>query len=195
MICLSEQAYSQVKGRLDLKVSDLGAVSLKNIAEPVRAYALEVGLAAASGRAEIASTTPQRRRLSRVEIAAAVILVVGTVAAVNPLDWYFLSRGESEFLAGHPKEAIEAYGRARRLDLKAQVVLIASYAAAGMGTEAHTFAEELLKKNPKFSVNAFFLNQPNIENLGSNRTLKDALVSSGLPLEVRWECLARDVCP
>ena len=42
-ICLSEQAYWQVKGRLDIKVSDLGAVKLKNVAEPMRAYALEVG--------------------------------------------------------------------------------------------------------------------------------------------------------
>jgi adenylate cyclase len=30
-ICLSEQAYWQVKGRLDLKVTDLGATPLKNI--------------------------------------------------------------------------------------------------------------------------------------------------------------------
>jgi TolB-like protein/class 3 adenylate cyclase len=42
-ICLSEQAYWQVKGRLDLRVSDLGATHLKNIAEPIRAYLLEVG--------------------------------------------------------------------------------------------------------------------------------------------------------
>jgi len=42
-ICLSEQAYWQVKGRLDLKVSDLGPVQLKNIAEPVHVYSLEVG--------------------------------------------------------------------------------------------------------------------------------------------------------
>ena len=33
-ICLSEDAYRQVKGRLDLKVTDLGATQLKNIAEP-----------------------------------------------------------------------------------------------------------------------------------------------------------------
>src|SRR5207342_812960 len=42
-ICLSEQAYWQVKGRLDIKVNDLGPIQLKNIAEPVRAYLLEVG--------------------------------------------------------------------------------------------------------------------------------------------------------
>ena len=42
-ICLSEDAYRQVKSRLDLAVSDLGPTQLKNIAEPVRVYSLEVG--------------------------------------------------------------------------------------------------------------------------------------------------------
>jgi adenylate cyclase len=45
-ICLSEDAYRQVKGRLDLVVTDLGATRLKNIAEPVRVYSLQVGAAA-----------------------------------------------------------------------------------------------------------------------------------------------------
>jgi TolB-like protein len=42
-ICLSEDAYRQVKSRLDLGVSDLGPTQLKNIAEPIRVYSLEVG--------------------------------------------------------------------------------------------------------------------------------------------------------
>ena len=37
-ICLSEDAYRQVKSRLDLAVSDLGPIQLKNIAEPVRVF-------------------------------------------------------------------------------------------------------------------------------------------------------------
>jgi adenylate cyclase len=45
-ICLSEDAYRQVKGRLDLAVFDLGPTQLKNIAEPVRAYSLQVGVPA-----------------------------------------------------------------------------------------------------------------------------------------------------
>jgi TolB-like protein len=45
-ICLSEQAYWQVKGRLDLAVNDLGQTQLKNIIEPVRVYSLQVGLPA-----------------------------------------------------------------------------------------------------------------------------------------------------
>jgi TolB-like protein len=45
-ICLSEDAYRQVKARLDLAISDLGATQLKNIAEPIRVYSVEVGVAA-----------------------------------------------------------------------------------------------------------------------------------------------------
>ena len=45
-ICLSEDAYRQVKARLDLAVTDLGATRLKNIAEPVQVYSLQVGVPA-----------------------------------------------------------------------------------------------------------------------------------------------------
>jgi TolB-like protein/class 3 adenylate cyclase len=47
-ICLSEDAYRQVRSRLDLAITDLGEKTLKNIAEPIRVYALEVGLAASA---------------------------------------------------------------------------------------------------------------------------------------------------
>src|SRR5208282_5347207 len=43
-VCLSEDAYRQVKGRLDLAVTDLGQTQLKNIAEPIRVYSLRVGI-------------------------------------------------------------------------------------------------------------------------------------------------------
>ena len=42
-ICLSDQAYWQVKSRLEMAVSDLGETRLKNIAEPVRAFSVEIG--------------------------------------------------------------------------------------------------------------------------------------------------------
>ena len=45
-ICLSEDAYRQVRARLDLEVSDLGQTRLKNIVDPVRVYSLQVGLPA-----------------------------------------------------------------------------------------------------------------------------------------------------
>jgi len=51
-ICLSEQAYWQVKARLDLAINDRGAVQLKNIADPVRVYSLQVGVPAQAKPAE-----------------------------------------------------------------------------------------------------------------------------------------------
>ena len=41
-ICLSEDAYRQVRGRVDLAVTDRGPTQLKNIAEPIRVYSLQV---------------------------------------------------------------------------------------------------------------------------------------------------------
>ena len=45
-ICLSEDAYRQVSGRLDMKVIDLGPTQLKNIERPIRVYSLQVGVPA-----------------------------------------------------------------------------------------------------------------------------------------------------
>ncbi|UTY47286.1 adenylate/guanylate cyclase domain-containing protein [Sinorhizobium fredii] len=39
-ICVSEDAYRQIKARLDLSVNDLGKMQLKNIAEPIRIYSV-----------------------------------------------------------------------------------------------------------------------------------------------------------
>ncbi|HEU5067556.1 MAG TPA: adenylate/guanylate cyclase domain-containing protein, partial [Sphingomicrobium sp.] len=60
-ICLSEDAYRQVRARLDLSVGDLGSVQLKNISEPIRVYSLQVGIAAQPRpmtAAEIPATAP-----------------------------------------------------------------------------------------------------------------------------------------
>ena len=42
-ICLSENAYNQIKGKLALDVSDMGEQHLKNIAQPVRVYSVRPG--------------------------------------------------------------------------------------------------------------------------------------------------------
>jgi len=72
-VCLSEQAYWQVKGRLDLKVSDLGATQLKNIAEPVHVYSLEVGQPAEPKSVSPAQEKPAPPRLSLVVLPFANI--------------------------------------------------------------------------------------------------------------------------
>jgi TolB-like protein/class 3 adenylate cyclase len=53
-ISMSEDFYRQLKGRLDLAVIDLGPKQLKNIAEPIRVYSLDVGQPAQARSAPIA---------------------------------------------------------------------------------------------------------------------------------------------
>ena len=63
-ICLSEEAYRQVKARLDLAVDDLGEVRLKNIAEPIRVYSLQVGVPGQGRHRNHAAEPTGRRSLS-----------------------------------------------------------------------------------------------------------------------------------
>src|ERR1700723_2653825 len=67
-ICLSEDAYRQVKGRLDLIVSDLGQTELKNIAEPIRVYSLEVGSAAQAASPAPSSAPAEKPAPPRLSI-------------------------------------------------------------------------------------------------------------------------------
>ena len=59
-ICLSEDAYRQVRGRLDLAASDLGLTQLKNIIEPIRVYSLQVGEPPRSPVPAAEKSTPPR---------------------------------------------------------------------------------------------------------------------------------------
>src|ERR1700729_4340235 len=103
-ICLSEDAYRQVKGRLDLKVSDLGLTQLKNIAEPVRVYALEVGaqaharVATPSAPAQPSAASVPRRRsvLPLSALAIALLLAAGAAA------WHFVGANRSAPIASTP---------------------------------------------------------------------------------------------
>jgi TolB-like protein/Flp pilus assembly protein TadD len=90
-ICISDDAYRQVKSRLDLKVSDLGPVPLKNIAEPMRAYALEVG---APSAAKAASAADQRKSLTgktRLAFAPLAAGIVALLALVAGAGWHVLA--------------------------------------------------------------------------------------------------------
>jgi adenylate cyclase len=44
-ICISDNAYQQIKGKLELDLSNMGEQQLKNIAQPVRVYALRADVA------------------------------------------------------------------------------------------------------------------------------------------------------
>jgi adenylate cyclase len=104
-ICLSEDAYRQVKGRLDLKVSDLGLTQLKNIAEPVRVYGLEVG-AQAHAKVATPSAPAQRSAASaprkRSVLALSALAIALLLAAVGAAAWHFVGANRSPPIASAP---------------------------------------------------------------------------------------------
>jgi len=100
-ICLSEDAYRQVKARLDLAVTDLGEQSLKNIAEPVRVYSLEVGKPA---QAKPTNPAAPKQRSMLVLLAggiAALIVIAGAA-------WYFFGASRTAPVASNEAAPAEA---------------------------------------------------------------------------------------
>jgi class 3 adenylate cyclase/TolB-like protein len=98
-ICLSQEAWQQVKGKIKIAVRDMGDQRLKNIAEPVRVYSVSVdgGVSfgdGATGRAPPASSggvSAAYRRRAGVAGAVAVLItvIVGTM-------WFVTRSGPSQ---------------------------------------------------------------------------------------------------
>jgi adenylate cyclase len=80
-ICLSEDAYRPVSGRLDMEVTDLGPTQLKNIAKPIRVYSLQVGKPA---QAKATKPAASRQPLALLVAVIAVLIVIAGSA------WYFV---------------------------------------------------------------------------------------------------------
>src|SRR5580704_14084443 len=85
-ICLSEDAYRQVRGRLDLAVTDLGATRLKNIAEPIRAYSLQVGVPAVAKAATEPKPPEPKKRSMLAPLVAGIVALVVVAGGI----WHFL---------------------------------------------------------------------------------------------------------
>ena len=79
-ICLSEDAYRQVSGRLEMAVTDLGPTQLKNIERSIRAYSLQVGVPARPKPATSARPSPKRSRLALLGAGIAALIVIAAGA-------------------------------------------------------------------------------------------------------------------
>jgi adenylate cyclase len=92
-VCLSEDAYRQVKGRLDIAANHLGPTQLKNIAEPVRVYALEVGQPVQEKPAPSATTADQARAVAskrRMRSAPLVAAIAALLLLAVASGWHVL---------------------------------------------------------------------------------------------------------
>jgi adenylate cyclase len=87
-ICLSEDAYRQVKGRLDLAVTDLGQTQLKNIAEPIRVYSLRVGVPAQAGPETAVQPAAPKKRSA---LASLFAVIAGLLILIGGGAWWFLA--------------------------------------------------------------------------------------------------------
>lgn len=89
-ICLSEDAYRQVRNKLDVPIADAGEQRLKNIANPIRVYRIEPSVAAAF-EAPSPAAEPHAGWSVRMVAAAmtAAIVLVG-------ITWFALFRERAE---------------------------------------------------------------------------------------------------
>jgi adenylate cyclase len=86
-ICLSEDAYRQVSGRLDMAVTDLGPTELKNIERSIRVYSLQVGVPAQAKPAIGPTLAEPKKRASLLPLIASIVALIVIAASA----WYFLA--------------------------------------------------------------------------------------------------------
>jgi adenylate cyclase len=104
-ICLSEDAYRQVSGRLDMAVTDLGETPLKNIEKPMRVYSLQVGVPAQAKPAKPAEPAAPRKRsaLATLVVGIAALFIVIAAGA-----WYFRGANGTATVASNATPPAEA---------------------------------------------------------------------------------------
>jgi class 3 adenylate cyclase/TolB-like protein len=107
-VCLSEDAYRQVRSRLELQVADLGPQSLKNIAEPVHAYLLRHGAPAAQKSPQPATKTRDvwARWPALAAVLALALLAAGAFAWRAGYAPRFLTASVDDKLASAPHLSI-----------------------------------------------------------------------------------------
>jgi class 3 adenylate cyclase/TolB-like protein/Tfp pilus assembly protein PilF len=86
-VCLSEDAYRQVRGKLEISITDVGEQKLKNISDPIKVYCIEPSVAAA---VEPAAPLAQSKR--RSSVWTWVGLVIAAASAFAAITWFSLPR-------------------------------------------------------------------------------------------------------
>ncbi len=105
-LCISGSAYDHVRGRIDAEFIALGDRTLKNIAEPVRVYALGVGEIARANPAEpatLATPAPQKKRFGLAPLAAAL---AGLLILIAGGAWWVLNANRPASVAAKPPAGV-----------------------------------------------------------------------------------------
>ena len=106
-ICLSEDAYRQVSGKLDMAVTDIGQTQLKNIERPIRVYSLQVGVPAQFKPATVARLPRKHRKIQAIIALAAVLTIaIGLGVGLYTLRSSGQKGSAKENLAAKPSIAV-----------------------------------------------------------------------------------------
>jgi adenylate cyclase len=84
-ICLSEDAYRQVRGKIDIPVAEVGEQKLKNISNPVRVYRIDpIGAAH--------SAVPPAQTRWRLSVRSWTRAAIPAAVALAAITWFMLPR-------------------------------------------------------------------------------------------------------
>jgi TolB-like protein/class 3 adenylate cyclase len=109
-VCISGSAYEHIQGRIAADFADLGDQSLKNIAKPVRAYALTPE-AIAAVKAVSPSPAPKPLRIVSPRRGAALAVALAALLVIAGSAWWFLNANRP------PGVAAKAPAEAARLSI------------------------------------------------------------------------------
>src|SRR5450759_3033308 len=156
-ICISDDAYRQVRGKLDANFQDAGEQELKNIARPVRVYQLQPGGGATEAPALALPDKPSIAVLPFQNLSGdpeqeyfADGMVEDIITALSRVKWFFVIARNSSFNYKGKAVDIKQVGR----ELGVRYVLEGSVRKAGSrvritgqlieaSTGAHLWAEKI----------------------------------------------------
>src|SRR5277367_4399629 len=89
--CISERVYEEIRNKPEFHVQDLGEKHLKNVARPIRAYALTAADAPGQPRSSLRSSTDAgQSRRRRLAIGVGALLIIAIVG-ISTWKWIGLS--------------------------------------------------------------------------------------------------------
>jgi adenylate cyclase len=143
-ICLSDDAQRQIRSKVDVAFDDMGPQALKNIAEPMRAWRVQVGTSSTSGfhKSASASSSPTLALPDKPSIAVLPFqnmsgdpeqeyfadgVVEDIITALSRVKWFFVIARNSSFTYKGKAVDIKQVGR----ELGVRYVLEGSVRKAG----------------------------------------------------------------
>ena len=85
--CISERVYEEIRNKPEFHVQDLGEKHLKNVARPIRAYAMTAADAPGQPRSPFGSSTnPDQSKRRRLAIGVGALLIIAIVG-ISTWNW------------------------------------------------------------------------------------------------------------